>query len=131
MIAVDTSVLIELEAGNGKVIGELMELRKAHPENPAIPFICFSEFYYGLLKGRKNVQAGLEFLNKFTPLHSTNRSMKLISEIKLDLEKRGKAIQLFDMVIASVAIDYNVTLATCDTGFENVRGLKVALIKAK
>ena len=97
MIAVDTGILIELEAGNSKVIERLKAIRNDHPENPSIPFICFSEFYYGLLKSGKNTGGALEFLGKFTPLHSTNRSMKLIPEINLGLETKGAMIKLFDI----------------------------------
>ncbi|MBI4163704.1 MAG: type II toxin-antitoxin system VapC family toxin [Candidatus Aenigmarchaeota archaeon] len=128
MIVLDTNVLIELELGNPKIIEKLVELRKNHTENPAIPFICFSEFYYGLLKKGKNVGDGLNLLEKFTKLHSSEKSMKLIAEIKLDLEKSGSMIQLFEIIIAAITIDHKATLVTSDKGFEKVDGLDVVLI---
>ena len=80
MITIDTSVLIELEAGNLDVYEKLKEIRKNHTENPALPFPCFSEFYYGILRSKGNIEACLDFLNKFTLLHSTQNSAKLFAE---------------------------------------------------
>jgi len=129
MIVLDTNVLIELELGNQKVIERLIELRKNHTENPAIPFICFSEFYYGLLKRGKNIGEGLNFLEKFTKLHSSEKSMKFVAEIKFNLEKKGGMIQLFDILIAAIAIDHKATLVTADKGFEKIEGLNVVFVE--
>ena len=128
MIVLDTNVLIELELGNQKVIEKLVELRKNHNENPVMPFICFSEFYYGLLKRGKNIDVGLNLLEKFTKLHSSEKSMKLIAEIKLDLENKGSMIQLFDIIIAAIVIDHRATFITSDKGFEKINGLDVVFI---
>ena len=128
MIVLDTYVLREIELGNQKVIERLIELRKNHTENPAIPFICFSEFYYGLLKRGKSMEAGLNLLEKFTKLHSSEKSMKLIAEIKLDLENKGSMIQLFDIIIAAIVIDHRATFITSDKGFEKINGLDVVFI---
>jgi len=128
MITIDTSVLIELEAGNLDVYEKLKEIRKNHTENPALPFPCFSEFYYGILRSKGNIEASLEFLNKFTPLHSTQNSAKLFAEIKIDLEKKGKLIKTFDMIIAALSIDHGTTLVTLDRDFENIKDLNFILL---
>lgn len=129
MLALDTSVLIELEDENEKVMEILSELRKSHPEKIVIPFPVFSEFYYGLLRISGNIDKNLEFLQSFPILNSTENSARLFSQIKLGLEKRGRAMELFDMLIAAISIDSDVTLATADKAFKRIPDLKLFLIK--
>ncbi len=129
MLALDTNILIELEDENEKVMEVLAGLRKFHAETLVIPFPVFSEFYYGLLRTPGNVSSSLEFLQNFPILNSTQRSSMLFSDIRFFLEKSGKSMDLFDILIASISIDYDVTLVTADKAFERISSLKTVLVK--
>ena len=50
---------------------------------------------------------------------------RIYARIKLDLKKRGLTIPDNDLWIASIAIQYNVTLAAHDAPFDWISGLRV------
>ncbi|MDO8741285.1 MAG: PIN domain-containing protein [Candidatus Woesearchaeota archaeon] len=123
----DSNIYIELERKNKKIIDELSKLKE--PEIVCITAPSYSEVYYGLLAGKKSEsKKELDNLNSFYLLNTTANSSRLFSEIKYGLEKSGKMIPLFDILIASIAIDNGMTLLTTDEHFEQIPGLKIILL---
>ncbi len=123
----DSNIYIEIERKNKKIIDELSKLKE--PELVCITAPSYSEIYYGLLAGKKiELKKGLDNLNSFYLLNTTANSAKLFSEIRYELEKSGRMIPLFDILIASIAIDSGMILLTTDEHFKQIPGLKVILL---
>src|SRR3989338_1807429 len=109
MIVLDTNILIEFEAHNVELIKFLQNLTKKFPSRPYITSANYSEFlYYKLLNTSKN-------------------SSKLLAKIKYELEKKGKMIPVFDVLIASIVMDKRAMLITFDEHFKNIEGLEVII----
>ncbi|MBI2129249.1 type II toxin-antitoxin system VapC family toxin [Candidatus Woesearchaeota archaeon] len=124
----DTNVYIEVERNNQKVIGELQKLIIS--DIIFITTMSYSEIYYGLLVGKQEeLKEKADMLNKIPLLNTTKNSSKLFSEIKCGLEKKGKIIPLFDILIASITIDSGMTLLTTDEHFKQIPELKVIILK--
>ena len=88
----------------------------------------YSEIYDGLLKGRKDeLKIKLENLDSINLLNTTKSSSRLFAEIKYNLEKSGKMIPLFDILIASIFICNDMALLTTDEHFNRVPGLRKIL----
>jgi len=49
--------------------------------------------------------------------------------LKWYFEKKGREFPLFDLLIATVALDHNGILITIDKRFEEIPGLKVIVLK--
>ena len=129
MIILDTNILIELEDGNQKVISKLRELAKRQPSKPFIASPTYSEFLYGYqCESSKVKEAAQIIINDYGLLNTTRNSSKILAETKYKLDKKGKMIPIFDMVIASIAIDNDGTLVTADKHFKNVEGLSLEFI---
>lgn len=127
-IAFDTNVLIEIDKGNEKLLDFLEDLKKKEPSDPVMPFPIFSEFYYGYLKEGKQ-KIALKTLSGYEMVHSTENSAKVFAEIKYDLEKKGKPMNLLDILIASLCIDNGITLVTLDDSFDEIKELdKIVLM---
>ena len=123
-LVLDTNILIELYRGNKKVIEIIKGLISMHPENPAITFANFSEFYLGML-GKREIERerALLFLGKFTLLNTARESSKIFSELKYALGKEGKAVPDMDILIASLVLERGMTLLTMDKHFERIEKL--------
>lgn len=123
----DSNVYIEIERNNDKIINELSKLNLLGKVSITSP--TYSEIYDGLLKGRKDeLKNKLESLNEVTLLNTTKNSSKLFAEIKHSLEKSGKMIPLFDILIASIVIGNDMTLLTMDEHFNKVPGLRKVIL---
>ena len=128
-LVLDTSVLIEIEKKNPSVITQLSVLSKDHPEPPAITFPTYCEYYLGYLDQRPESQAkALKDLEYYPTLHTTNRNARLFARLRHTLGSRGKPLSTFDSLIASIALEHNLPLATLDQAFTDVPGLRVILL---
>lgn len=131
-LVLDTNVLVEVYRGNNPMIDSLKRLRSAYPGNLAITFATFSEFYYGCLnRPRRQREESLEWLHTFDILHTTDNSAKIFAEIKRALTGSGKMIPVFDILIASIAMDSKAVLATTDAHFKNISGLSLNLFNGE
>lgn len=129
-VILDTSILVELESKNLFVIDKLKDILNKYPSKPQITSLTYSEFYYGCLrKSKKEQESILKELDRYFVLDTTKESSKLFAEIKLSLEKEGKQIPSFDIMIASIAIANNSILVTTDPHFKNIRLLNTILLK--
>lgn len=125
----DTSILIAIERGDKEVIGKLESLQKSYPSPPQLTFVSFFEYLTGLkIRKNKSFQVNLEFLKRFSILHTTNLSAEILSDLKIKYEKRGIPLPLADLLSASIVIDNNLTFLTRDKDFENLEELKKIII---
>lgn len=123
----DTNMYIGIERNDLKVIDQLSRLNVS--ERVSITALSYSELYDGLLKGKqKEFKSKLEKLDNINLLNTTKNSSRLFAEIKHKLEKEGKMIPLFDVLIASIVIDHNMTLITADEHFKRIPGLKTIIL---
>lgn len=66
------------------------------------------------------------FLDQFQSLPFDDKSASVYATIRADLERRGTPIGPMDMLIAAIAIAYNVTFVTHNTGeFGRIKGLTI------
>ena len=117
----DTSVVIELFGGNRRVIEAL-----SPGGTYALPTIAVFELYCGHLKEREELM--LEMMPK---VEFNEEAAKIAGAIFRDLMKKGQRPPTKDLLIASTAIAHNMTLYTCDRGFERFKdyGLKVKILE--
>ncbi|PIN78959.1 hypothetical protein COV16_05330 [Candidatus Woesearchaeota archaeon CG10_big_fil_rev_8_21_14_0_10_34_8] len=130
MFVLDTNVLIEVEKHNKSVICFLQGLTSRYPSKPYITAPTYSEFLYGFLKhSSKKEEQAKQFLEVYEILHTTKNSSYLLAKLKLDLEKHGKAIPIFDLFIASIVLDKKATFITMDSHFKNIKDLDVMIVE--
>lgn len=129
VLVFDTSVLIAIEKGNRDIIKAVDKLSKEHSEKPCIPSLVFSEFFIGGFGQSISDQVKMiTALKKYNVLNTTFSSSILLANIDRALAKKGKKIPLFDIIIASIAIDNDLTLVTMDNHFNRIPGLDVLYI---
>ena len=128
MIVLDTNILIEFEAHNVELIKFLQNLTKKFPSRPYITSANYSEFIYGFIKeSPKKQEKAIEFLEDYKLLNTSKNSSRLLAKIKYELEKKGKMIPIFDVLIASIVMDKKAMLITFDEHFKNIEGLEVII----
>ena len=127
-IVIDTSVLIEIEKNNQVVLLKLDKLGSLKGEIH-ITSPTYAEFYLGLLKlSKEKFEKEKQRLNNYRLLNTTKNSSRLLAEIKHDISKIGIAIPVFDLFIASIAIDSKMPLVTLDEHFKKIPNLNIVLI---
>ena len=128
MIVLDTNILIEFEAHNAELIKFLQNLTKRFLSKPYITSANYSEFLYGFIKeSPKKQEKAIEFLEEYKLLNTSKNSSRLLAKIKYELEKKGKMIPIFDVLIASIIMDKKAMLITFDEHFKNIEGLEVII----
>ena len=128
MIVLDSNILIEFEAHNVELIKFLQNLTKKFPSKPYITSANYSEFLYGFIKeSPKKQEKAIEFLEDYKLLNTSKNSSGLLAKIKYELEKKGKMIPIFDVLIASIVMDKKAMLITFDEHFKNIEGLEVVI----
>lgn len=126
-ILLDTDTCIYLiNKRHQKILGRL---RRFSPDSVFISSITVAELYYGMEKSKKppqNLKALDEFLTSFEILAYSKRHSKVYGKIRAELEKAGKIIGPYDMMIASQAICENMRLISNNLKeFKRVKKLKV------
>jgi len=91
--------------------------------------IVAAELFAGAAKSArraKNEMVLRQFLSRATVLDWPTEAAALYGEIRATLERRGKLIGLFDMLIAAHALARDATLITSNVAeFRRVEGLRV------
>lgn len=127
-IAIDTNTLIEIEKNNKDVISKIDKLELNGAEI-CITSPTYSEYYLGLMKlSLEKKEKGRQRLDKYKILNTTRNSSKLLGEIKYTLSKAGTPTPVFDLFIASIAMDNGAPLVTQDGHFKSIPNLKVIMI---
>ncbi|MFH1649198.1 MAG: PIN domain-containing protein [Candidatus Woesearchaeota archaeon] len=125
MIALDSSILVDLDRGNRNTQTKLREILRTLEGAPALPFISYAEFVYGTLGRAKQTSLQLDKLIFLTP---TRRTAEIVAKLKLEQETKGKPLPLADIMIAAQAREHNLTLVTKDSDFLGIEGIKVKII---
>ena len=127
MFLLDTDTIIYSLKGSEKIAANL----KRHMNDPlSICVITLMELYYGAYKSQK-VESNLAKIraleNAFDIIPIGTESIQVSGLIKSKLEKRGKPLDDFDIILASVALTHNLTLVTNNTRhFQRIEGLSLA-----
>ena len=124
----DTSVLIALEKRDKEVIRKLEELKKIHYMPAHTTFVNYFEFYFGLLPRAVENRQHIEFLNKFNCLKASAKTAEILAELKYKYDKKGLALPLADLIIASQAIENNMVLVTRDRYFQKIDEVKKRIL---
>src|SRR3989344_9107279 len=96
----DTSILIEIESNNQKIIDKLKALPKG---NFYITIFTFCEYYRGFMnKNHANRLKALEELDKYITLQTTKETGICFVELLENLSKKGEALPHFDVFIAAI-----------------------------
>ena len=128
-LLLDTTILINLERKKKNIIERISRLLESDPVPASITFINYFEFIHGLhKKNPKNREEAIIFIEKFHCLQTTKNTAKILSNLKYKYEKLGKVFSLTDLIIASQAIENNMTLVTNDKQFETIAELKKVIL---
>ncbi len=128
-LLLDTSILIDLEKRDKRILEKIEELSMADPAKASITFINYFEFFDGLrLKSQENRRKSIMFIDKFHFLEPGKTTAQILSDLRHKYEKKGKSFSLSDLIIASQAIENNMTLVTGDKSFEHIEELKKAIL---
>ena len=125
----DTGILIELEHKNKKVVELLKDIVKDF-SLLHISLFSYAEFYYGyLLKSSEVKKEAEDFLDIFNQLTLTRASAKRFCGLDYKYSKQGVGVKPFDLLMASIAIEENLTLLTMDSDFERVDEVSKIILK--
>lgn len=115
----DTSIIIELLINNYSIQEKLEKIG----ERTATTSIS----KYELLKAPRD--NGATTLIEHMNIYDFNAtSSEIAARLYKELSKKGKLINEFDILIASVAISRDELLVTADHDFKNIDGLKVVVL---
>jgi tRNA(fMet)-specific endonuclease VapC len=95
--------------------------RKLEGLSPNQIFVCSvvkAELFYGAMKSHNPKQTLLKqelFLNQFVSYPFDDKAAKIFGEIRAHLARLGTPIGPYDLQIAAIAIEHNVTLVTHNT----------------
>ena len=94
-----------------------------------ISAITYAELQYGVSKSSRqseNQMALAQFLIPLKTYEFNEKAGALFGEIRASLEKKGKVIGAYDMLIAAHAMSLNATLITNNEGeFRRIENLKI------
>jgi tRNA(fMet)-specific endonuclease VapC len=119
----DTNIVIAIFAQEKTVLQRLAEADQVF-----VSSIVLGELYYGAQKsGRRaeNITRVDEFAASNAVLDCTTRTANIYGEVKNRLRAKGRPLPENDIWIASLAIQYGLTLVTRDSHFTDVDNLSV------
>ena len=124
-IIVDTNVLIGFLRKNHDDIELLLKLKDSNILGTTD--INAFELYYGAYKSSKHVESlasAKGLINSLFLVGTNEDSMEIAAKVISTLEKKGKAIGMRDLFIASICLTNSFKLATRNKKhFENIDGL--------
>lgn len=120
MIVLDSSALIEIVKGSGK--GELLK-NKVGNESLGITTISINETLVSA--GKKEREVFEDVISSLKVLEFDQESAFKSLEIENSLKERGNLIGKIDILIASICLTNNASLATLDKDFEKIKNLEV------
>ena len=98
-------------------------------DNLAISIITLGELKYGAYYSKRvkqNLQKLADFLRKVELVYLDEKSIDQYGKIKADLRRRGRLIEDFDLLNASIALSKNWTFVTNNLRhYERIEGLKI------
>ena len=128
MYLLDTNICIYIIARRSTELIDKFKAAKLEGKI-GISAITYAELQYGVSKSSRqneNQMALAQFLIPLVTYEFDEKAGSLFGEIRASLEKQGKTIGSYDMLIAAHAMSLNATLITNNEGeFRRVEGLKV------
>lgn len=120
-LVLDSTIIIDLERGDKKVIESIEKLKEKYQGSPIITFISYFEFFEGLLKKNpKNKEESLKFLNKFFYLDTTRKTAEILAELKTKYGKKRINLPLADLLIAAQVAENNLVLGNKRQSFQTL-----------
>jgi tRNA(fMet)-specific endonuclease VapC len=123
---IDTDWTIHYLHGHERIVKELVSLKE---EGLAISVISLAELYEGIYYSKDpagNEEDLKDFLTGVTVLGIDNEICKTFGKERGRLRKKKVMVSDFDLLIASTAVQNNLTLLTNNRKhFEGIEGLKI------
>ena len=126
MYCLDSNVIIDFLRGDKKLAGKFSEVITSGAEVFITP-ITLCELYrgaYGYFDPQKKLEEVNYVISNFELLEFDSNSCGEFGKIHSKLEKSGKLIAEFDLIIASIVKAHDLILVTRDKDFENT-GVKL------
>ncbi len=120
----DTNMVIALFNSGDTALRS--HLKTHQPADIAVSSIGMHELYFGAYKSQRQ-QQNLEKIDKlpFEVLHFDKEDARQAGEVRAELNKNGRPIGAYDVLIAGQALARGLTLITHNTKeFSRVSGLK-------
>lgn len=117
----DTNILVAILNADNKV------LKKSRERKKFVPSIAIGELVYGIHRSShkdENMRNLIHYLKYCRILPVDARTAFVFGRIKASLSLKGSPIPINDLWIASLAMQYDLTLITHDRHFDSVPGLK-------
>ncbi len=125
----DTSVIISLEKQDRTIISRLQELSRKHQGIPQASFITYFEFQMGIKnRSPRNQSAAMEFLRNFRCLPATQKTSEILADLKYKYDRKGVALSLAELIIASQSKEANMTLVTKDKTFAAIEEIQRVIL---
>jgi tRNA(fMet)-specific endonuclease VapC len=126
MYLLDTDTIIYAIKGERQVTRRLEETA-GQPK--AVSVITYGELFFGAMKSAAP-QANLAKVRRvgelFPVIEVSRAVMETFGSLKAELQKRGKAVADFDLVIAATALVHSYSLVTNNQRhFRNIPGLRL------
>lgn len=128
MLLFDTSILIRQQRGDASVEKKLEILSERFPKTPSITFVNLFEYLIGIKQQTKKEDSAMKFLENFIVINTTEKTGELMASLRLKYEKIGIQFSFPDLIIASLAIENELTLVSSDKDFLTIKELKLELI---
>jgi tRNA(fMet)-specific endonuclease VapC len=126
MFILDTNTLIYFFKGIGNVSAGLLE---KSPKSIGIPTVVLYELEVGIQKSnspKKKLTELKALTSVVNVLPFGMEEAKIAAAVRADLEKQGKPIGPYDVLIAGTALSNKGILVTHNTGeFERIKGLQI------
>jgi len=120
----ETSFLIDFLRGKEQAVEKYKEMRKAELVTTSI--VAWEILRGPKLAGRvKEYKDALKLLEGLTVLPFTLLSSIIAANIEFELRKRGKEVNLVDVLIAAVTIENKSKLVTKDESYKNIEDLEI------
>lgn len=121
----DTNVLIASLRDEEGVSRRLADLPS---ESLFVPAIALGELYFGARKSARpleNLARFEEFADNFNVLSCGEPTARIYASVRDALRRKGRPIPENDIWIAAVACQHDLVLASRDSHFEHVEGLRL------
>ena len=125
----DTNVIIDHFKGDTKAVSFIQINEQA---GLAVSVISVAEVLEGLAgqpKEKQRQEDFEEFLSATRVIDIDAKIAEMFAKMRSNLRKMGKLIDNFDLLIASTALEFKLTLVTDDRDFERINGLKLKPIQ--